>query len=266
MNSSFRFNWRTSCALFTVLSLLIPSFAGAQDLAREKRMAEQIIDAILDGEPVELQAEGQSFLSIYTETDADEPRGMVVLVHGRGFHPDWAEVVGPLRVGLAENGWHTLSIQMPVLEKGAKYYDYVPIFPSGYPRLDAALAYAKAQAGGPVVLLSHSCGVHMTMAYLEARGFSGIDAYVGVGMGATDYKQPMKSPFPLAALKVPVLDIWGTDDFPAVHRNAPRRADNMAKTGITTSKQVIIPEADHYFRDQEDPLLEAVNDWLTEVF
>jgi hypothetical protein len=50
----------------------------------------------------------------------------------------------PLRTGLTEKGWHTLSVQMPVLGKGAKYYDYVPIFPYSHERIDAAINFYKA--------------------------------------------------------------------------------------------------------------------------
>ena len=31
----------------------------------------------------------------------------------------------------------------------------------------------------------------MSMAWLNARGNTGIAAYIGIGMGATDYRQPM---------------------------------------------------------------------------
>jgi len=59
--------------LFSGLAL-----ADAQpDYAREQRLKEQIVDAILDGDPVDLEADGREFLGIYTE--ADEPRGAVLI-------------------------------------------------------------------------------------------------------------------------------------------------------------------------------------------
>ena len=110
------------------LFLTIFSFnCTASDLEREKRLSDQIIDAILDGEPEFLNTGNHKFLSIYMETDADQPKGAAIILHGRGYHPNWKDVVYPLRTGLPEHGWHTLSIQMPVLNKQAKYYDYVPI-------------------------------------------------------------------------------------------------------------------------------------------
>ena len=80
---------------FLLLSLLLPGLGAATDLAREQRLAEQIEDAILDGEPLWLEVDGQRFFSILTE--ADEPRG-AVLLHGMGAHPDWADIISPLRI------------------------------------------------------------------------------------------------------------------------------------------------------------------------
>ena len=89
--------------------------ATAQDLERERRLEAEIIDSILDGEPVHLDADGHSFLGIHTEADGGGPRRAVIVLHGRGFHPDWPEVAAPLRIELPEHGWETLSLQMPVL-------------------------------------------------------------------------------------------------------------------------------------------------------
>ena len=54
----------------------------AADLAREARIASQIEDAILDGEPVRLQAGEVRFLAIYTPASTDETRGAAVILHG----------------------------------------------------------------------------------------------------------------------------------------------------------------------------------------
>ena len=128
MSASVRISVRIFLlALGLGCSLLVPRVdASEPDYARETRLANQIVDMILDGDPVWLEADAHEFLSIYTE--ADEPRAAVLILHGRGFHPDWADAVNPLRVGLVEHGYSTLSLQMPVLDKEAKYYDYVPIF------------------------------------------------------------------------------------------------------------------------------------------
>lgn len=241
--------------------LLFQCFAvNASDLEREHRIKEQIVDAIMDGDPEMLEANGHEFLSIYTE--ADEPVGGVIILHGRGFHPDWADAINPLRTGLVEFGWNTLSIQLPVLEKQAKYYDYVAVFDEATPRIEAAIEFLKEQGNKKIILLAHSCGVHMAMQYVRNRGEDGFDAFVGIGMGATDYKQPMRQTFPFDNMKKPVLDVFGGDDYPAVHRLAALRAQTSTEAANELNTQKKIPGANHYFTDKGDVLVEAVGSWL----
>jgi hypothetical protein len=254
---------------FFVVLTLITAFmplrlaASEPDYERESRLAEQIVDMILDGDPVWLEANGREFLGIYTE--ADDARAAVVILHGRGFHPDWADTVNPLRVGLAELGYNTLSIQMPVLEKDSSYYDYVPIFDFAHARIEAGIRYLRDHDNSKIVLLAHSCGVHMSMDWIRDKGDRGIDAYIGLGMGATDYKQPMREPFPLAQMQVPVLDLYGANEYPAVMRGAPERKAMIEAAGNARSRQAMLPEADHYFTDQGDALVSAVADWLEQL-
>ena len=261
----------TAC-FFTIFFFSLSSVSAA-DLNRENRMADEIVDAILDGEAVFLKAYDHEFLSIYTEADesAEAARGTAIILHGRGFHPDWQDAINPLRVGLAESGWNTLSIQMPVLEKQAKYYDYLPLFPEAIPRIEAAIAYAREQmeddkannkGSNKVVLIAHSCGAHMAMAWVDTESFESIDAYVGIGMGATDYKQPMKHPFPLDKIKVPVLDVYAENDYPAVLKMATERFRLIKMAANKKSSQVVVNGAGHYYVDKGEELTQVINQWL----
>ena len=233
----------------------------ASDLQREKRLANEIADSIMDGEPLYLNSDKHDFLTIYMPSEESRPKGAAIILHDRGTHPDWKDVVSPLRTKLPEHGWHTLSIQMPVLNKQAKYYDYVPIFNDAFPRIEAAIDFLKQQGVKNIILIAHSCSVHMSMAWLEQAGDKKIKAYIGIAMGATDYKQPMKKAFPFEQLTIPVLDIYGSNDFPAVTSNAATRL-NMIKTGNKKSDQRMVNNADHYFTDKSDILLSEITQWL----
>ena len=249
----------------TILAVLLalPAFPGhSSDRDREDRLVEEIEANLFDGELISLMPGADAFTAVQMASQTDTTRGGVILLHGRGFHADWPENIGPLRVGLSEAGWHTLSLQMPVLEKSAKYYDYVPILPEVLPRIDAALAHFKAANISPIVLLAHSCGAHMAMLWMEQYADQGIDAFVGIGMGATDYQQPMRHPFPFASLKVPVLDLYGELDYPAVHRLAPERLQLINHGGNPLSKQAVATGADHDFSDNSELLIKEVSDWL----
>jgi len=250
--------------LFLAL-LILPTWVFASDLEREKRMAREIEDVILDGDPVWLQAGAVTFLGIYTEASEEPAKANVIILHGRGYHPDWADVANPLRVGLAERGWNTLSLQMPVLEKGSSYFDYVPLFDESLPRINSGIAYLREQNDLPIILIAHSCGAHMAMEWVRKYGDKDIAAYVGIGMGATDYGQPMLESFPLNEMAVPVLDVYGAEEYPAVHKMAPERLAMMQKAGNPLSRQIRVPNADHYFKDRGAPLLDVVSEWLDEL-
>ena len=80
------------------LLALPPAMADGPDLAREQRLAEQTVDAILDGEPVYLTtSDNTRFLAIEMQADAGLQHGAAIILHGRGMHPDWTQVAAPLR-------------------------------------------------------------------------------------------------------------------------------------------------------------------------
>ena len=236
------------------------------DYAREDRMIAEIEDAVMDGDVEYLPLKGdKEVFSIYMEPDVDKPKGGVIILHSRGYHANWSSTIKPLRVGLAEKGWHTLSVQMPVLEKSAKYYDYVSVFPYSHERIDAALSFYKQRGVDNVILVSHGCGAHMSMSYFDKYGDEKINAYVGIGMGATDYKQKVIKRFPLDIMLKPVLDVYGENDFPGVIRLSESRQDLMDVAANAKSAQMVIKGADHYYKENgtAQVLTNTIDAWLS---
>ena len=244
---------------------LVASFAVVgdelPDYEREQRLADQIVDDIFDGEPIWLDANQHKFLGIHTLNE-ESPKGTVIIIHGRGYHPDWPEVAGPLRTGLVEAGWSTLSLQMPVLEKGKKYYDYLPLLPYAHKRIEAAIEYINELDDQTIVLAAHSCGAHMANDWLNQADDAGIDGYIIMGAGATDYQQDLKTPFPFAKMQIPIFDLYGEEEFPRPLDMVPERKALIEQGGNAQSKQQLLPKADHYFQDAGEPLTEAVAEWL----
>ena len=246
---------------FLMYSATLPCSVHASDLEREQRLSDQIVDAILDGEPLHLNANGHDFLAIDTLAQTATVKGAVIILHGRGTHPDWQQVTGPLRTGLPADGWRTLSLQMPVLAKDAKYYDYIPVFPEAMPRIDAAIRYLREQGQKRIVLIAHSCSVHMSMDWIEQRGTADLDAYITIGMGATDFRQPMKRPLPFEKIQVPLLNIYGSEDYPAVQRLAGELEQRLAGMPPPSS-QVRVAGANHYFDNSAGELIAIISAWL----
>ena len=247
------------------LILLLPLFVfstapQASDLAKEKRWADQIVDAILDGEAVWLNDGASDFLGIYTEAGEDKGRAVIVM-HGTGIHPDWQQVIQPLRVGLTEHDWNTLAIQMPILPNEAEYHEYAPLYDEVAPRINAAIEYLRENGSQDIVLIGHSQGAAMAAYYLstskqDAKGF------VAIGMGAFADDRRMNSTRALESIRVPVLDIYGDGDLEAILQNVDARAAAAKTAGNSNYSQVEVAGSNHFFDGKEDELVEAVAGWL----
>ena len=233
----------------------------ASDLAKEKRWADQIVDAILDGEAVWLDDGTSKFLGIYTEADEDQGRTVIVM-HGTGIHPDWQQVVQPLRVGLIEHNWNTLSIQMPILPNEAEYHEYAPLYDEVAPRINAAIDYLKDNGSKEIVLIGHSQGATMSAYYLASAAKQDVKGFVAIGMGVFADDPRMDSIKSLQKIKMPVLDIYGDQDLEAILESTAARADAAKKAGNTHYTQVELADSNHFFDGEEEALIEAVADWL----
>lgn len=243
-----------------ILCLLIAMPLQATNTDREQRWIDQTVDLIFDGEPVFLEADAHRFLGIYTESETPSTRGMIVL-HGTGFHPDWEQVVQPVRVKMTEHGWNTLSIQLPLLEKSAAYEDYIPLYPEVPGRMMAATDYLLEQGVDSIVVVAHSQGATMASYYL-ANNKHDIRALVAIGMSAQHRQPAINSAESLKLINIPVLDIYGSRDFPTVLETAEQRREGAAHNG--NYKQTVIADAYHFFDDtgHEHELLRTVADWL----
>ena len=238
---------------------------GQPDYEREARLAQEAEAGLFEGDAVYLNDGNRNFLSLYSEASASSFEGAVILLHGRGFHPDWVQVAGPLREGFGELGITTLSLQMPVLAKNAKYYEYLEIIPQSFPRIEAGIDFLRSKGYQWIAVVAHSCSVHMTMAWIGEFGDNAIDAYVGIGMEATDYGQPMLERFPLERMSIPVLDVYGSEDYPAVIKGAERRISEIESAGNPQSMQIKIEGPDHFFEDYENELVTTVGEWIRQT-
>lgn len=252
--------------LMFILSITFNLPVEATDHDKEKRWARQISDQLVDGKPEWLIAEKQAFLSLYTATAMDIPMGAVILLHGRGLHPDWPQVIQPLRTQLPKKGWSTLSLQMPVLQNSATDEDYLPLFKEVAARIQAGLEFLNQQGLHHVVLIGHSLGSNMATDYLAKHHDPSIKAFVGIDMMGkpqpNDYLL-LDNVAALLRLKVPMLDVYGSKTYPVILESVDRRAFAVHLTGNTHSRQIKINDANHFFQGHENELLQAISQWLT---
>jgi pimeloyl-ACP methyl ester carboxylesterase len=247
-----------------IITLAVLSFTTqASDLAKEKRWADQVVDAILDGDAVWLDDGSSEFLGIYTEAGEDKSRAVIVM-HGTGIHPDWQQVVQPLRVGLTEHDWNTLSIQMPVLANEAEYPEYAPLYEEVAPRINAAIKYLQDNGSSNIVLVGHSQGAAMTAYYLSTSR-QDVNGFVAIGMASYADDPRMNSIKALEKITVPVLDLYGDEDLELVLNSSSARVESAKKAGNKNYTQVKLSGSNHFFDDKEDELVEAVAEWLDKL-
>ena len=238
-----------SLARLLVLSTNSLGAAGAgADYAREERLAQEIVPAIVVGDAIYLETPAhRRVLALYTAVAW--AKGGVIVVHGAGVHPDWG-LDGALRTGLADLGFATLSVQMPVLAADAPRDGYPALFPEAGNRVGAAIAFLRERGIRSLAIVSHSTGASMVDAYLARGDAAHIDAWVIVGM-----------PVDFAMLpKEPVLDVIAGNDFPDVRAAARKRRSRLPNDGC--SRALVLDGTDHLMENRQQALVVAVAPFL----
>ena len=233
-------------ALFSLTALAEP----VADYAREKKWADEVVPGVVVGDPVYLQTPRghHKFLTLFTPADPDKA---VIVVHGMGIHPDWG-MVGTLRSELADRGFTTLSVQMPILAADAQSEAYSPTFPEAAERIGEAVAFLKGKGYKQIAIVSHSMGSRMSLEYLAGKPDPAVKSWASLGISEKDY----------AAVKLPVLDLYGDNDLPPVLASAAQRKQSLADKD---SRQVKIKQADHFFTGRETEMVDAVAAFLTDT-
>jgi len=240
--------------IITIFILLLVSqltFAGA-DYAREKKWADEIVPGIVVGDPVYLELKnGHKYLTLYTEAK-DAKMGLVV-IHGIGIHPDW-NMIGTLRTQLAEQGYTTLSIQLPVLANDAESKAYQLLFHEAAERIDVAVDFLLAKGYKKVAIVSHSLGSAMSHVYI-AKSQSKLVAWASLGIGGQD--------FAYSGIRIPVLDLYGEHDLPPVLKMAAQRAASLKAN--PQSRQVRVAKSDHFYNNHEAEMVKQVKSFLDHI-
>lgn len=252
-------------AFLVLACILVSANAASQsDLAKEKRWEEQIVPSLIVGEDVHLTASGVEFLALYAEPETDKAKGAVIILHGIGVHPAWPDVIEPLRTQLTETGWHTLSLQMPVLHNEAEDTDYPPLFPEVPARIQAGVDFLKSKGIQNIVLTGHSLGVTMASTYLSNANDAVVKSFIMLGGGYGVPNDPLADS--LANFKkvrnVSILDVYGSEDRKPVKEIVEKRSVLGKQLHGQRYQQLQIKGANHFYAGKETELLEGLNAWL----
>ena len=250
-------------ALVLISILWVSQAALASDQIREQRFASEVEKQLLIGKGITLKAGDTEFYAIHTEVMSPVLKGAVILLHDREAHPNWPDVIRPLRTGLADRGWEALSLQMPLAGEDSDWRMYEQVIPEAAPRIAAAVEFLKQRKIKNIVLLGHSLGGRMAVHYLaDAKPPKEIRALVLIGMALEPEGSAVKTGEALAKVEVPVFDLYGSRDLDSVLHTAKHRvaAGRMAKN--SGYRQVQMTGADHFFHRLERALVARVYAWI----
>jgi hypothetical protein len=246
---------RLACIAVLALTALAPPADAAvvPDDARESRWADEVVPQLVVGDAVWLATPQRArVLALFTQPDGTR-KGSVIVVHGAGVHPDWG-LIGELRSRLADRGFATLSVQMPVLAADAATDDYPPLFPVAADRLEAAVAWLRAHGATRIAVVSHSLGAAMVDAWLARAAHAPIDGWVPIGMQVPFTRPPT----------LPVLDVTAQRDSAGALEHAPRRRDELPRDPCSAA--VRLPGTDHFLAGALPAAVNRIAPFLEQVF
>lgn len=249
------------------LSLLIYfSLSQASNSSRELDYAEKITSSHPKGEIVWLKTKNGKFLSLFTETEKTENSGSVIILHSIGGHPDQKKLIAAIRTFLPEHNWAALSLQMPVLELGAKQQDYFYLFDNANERIQAGVDFLLEAEVKNIVLIGYGLGGMMAVNYLQEKVQSkDIKAIVTISLAVpkTEHKQGQVLDS-IKGIKLPFLDIFSEFDLPEVSGTA-RKRKLAGKTNLDY-RQFQIEGEGYLFQHDEGLLVKRIYSWIERTF
>lgn len=235
------------------------------DREREQLIAERLQQRVTVGEPVNIKSGKHEYLALYTVQSTRNPKGAVLLLHSMAAHPDWPGVINQLRQSLPEYGWSTLSIQLPILVEEWPIADYGKTLDESARRIKAAVKHLQSLEYEHIVLVGYGFGAATGMVSVS-KSNPGVLGLVGISMLAQSYLRPQISiETELETLKLPVLDIYGSQDRASIIETAADRYQAARKAENPNFKQIVIGGADHHFSDQEVILVKRILAWLNQL-
>lgn len=122
----------------------------------------------------------------------------------------------------------------------------LPVFPSALP-----------------ALVGHSSGAMTAAAYAAEHPTASLNGIVVIGYATEPLgNRYMQSAQVLEKIRLPVLDIYGSEDLPLVLDTVESRAAAAKKAGNRAYTQARVKGANHFFTDRYPDLRSHLQGWL----
>lgn len=242
-----------------------PTEASVVEPSREEEMSKLVEANLQSGEAIWLGNVDDAFLSLYEEDTSRNTQGGVLILHDLGANANWPQLILPLRLTLAEKGWHTLSIQLPMVSPDADKQDYLKLFDESVSRVNLGIEQLQQQNIENIVVIGHGVGGAIGAFYLSQTDNAPVTAFVTISLVGEDVLKPEKkevleeSPVsePLAAEKTPAEKKKVTAE-PEQNSGVEEEPPLPERDLFAEMEKVVIPFFDIYAeQDHQDVMREA---------
>ena len=244
--------------------LFLPVSGMASDVGRERQYADVITRTLVIGDFVMLEADDTEFLGLYAESEKNNSKGVVILLHDGGGQPNQKPLIHALRTRLPDHNWETLSLQMPLREAGAGLEDYYALLPDAAARIQAGIDFLNAQERRTIILAGYGLGSLMAVYFQSENQAKEVKAIVAISLPVPETDAAMVQTLDfLSGIKLPVLDIYAALDLPIVISSARKR--RLAAKQNPDYRQIRIDDEGHNFQHSEDLVVKRIYSWLSLV-
>lgn len=215
-----------------------------------------------EGEFVRLKTADEAFDAIFRARQHGDPRGGLILLHGQNGNADGLDAIGPLRLGLSEAGWDTLSLQLPSTYRDADRARWLARGPQIVARLTSSIDWLKGRDIGTRAIVAQGASGAIALQWTVTQNAQGVRALVMIStpLTAADEIDGLAA---LRQSKLPVLDIYAERDVAAVLDTAPARRLAARDAKNTGFRQKVVAGATPGFRGLEAGLLADIRAWLS---
>ena len=179
---------------------------------RESNLDYQMESTSFDAEFKTLSTVSNETFRILFHNNSDTTKA-ILLLHGRGLYPNEPLVMDPLITNLRDD-YNVVSIQLPVLEKGRTYLEYIDIFKFSDLRIKRTIEFMSNEYD-QLIIIAHSCGAHMLSSYLKKYN-ARVDKIILIGAGAVDINQAPLPYYDFRMINSKILNIVGENDHNSV--------------------------------------------------
>ncbi len=235
---------------------------------REKEISTLIEKSFRGGEVVWLGNVDDAFLAIHKENTWKDTHGAILLLHDLGANADWSQLINPLRLAFPKKGWHTLSLQLPIVTSDVEKKVYLNQFDEVISRVNAGIDFLKQKNISNIVIVGHGIGSAAGVFYVTQNPQAPVTALITISLPGENSlrladlsepaeeisdpaKDPVEKPKEKAEEKSPPEPAVSTETAPA---EKPQSDRNL----FAEMEKIEIPLLDIYAQqDHQDVVREA---------